>query len=102
MIVSFVLFDEAADEAGVSFKVVEPLVVTLAGLNAAVTPVGSPEIENVTDPVKPPAGATVTVSVPDTGCVQKTKKQDGGVTVTLVDAGVSVKLPAFAAATLKL
>jgi hypothetical protein len=74
-------------------------VVTLTGPKVAVTPVGSPETENVTGPVKPPAGATVIVSVADTGGVQNMKKQNGGVTVRLVDAGVSVKLPAEPAVT---
>jgi len=99
VIVSFVLWDEAADEDGVNLKAVEPFVVTLVGLKAAVTPVGNPEIENVTGPVKPSTGARVIVSVTVTGGVQNPKKQNGGVTVTLVDAGVSVKRPAFAAAT---
>lgn len=90
MIVSFVLWEEAADEDGVNFKVVEALVVTLAGLNAEVTPVGSPEIEKVTGPVKPSAGASVMVSLTGT---------DGNVTVTLVDSGFSVKRPAPAAPT---
>jgi hypothetical protein len=39
--------------------VVEPEVVTVAGLNEAVAPVGSPLTLKVTGPVKPPEGAIV-------------------------------------------
>lgn len=42
---------------------VEPDVTTLDGLKLAVAPVGRPLAENVTVPVKPPIGVTVTVYV---------------------------------------
>src|SRR5258708_24985691 len=40
------------------------VVVVLAGLKDAVTPLGSPEATKLTLPVKPPAGVTVMVLVP--------------------------------------
>ncbi len=101
MIVSVVLFPEAVDDEGVNVKVVDPLVVMLVGPNVAVTPAGSPEIENVTAPVKPPVDATVIASVPGTAPEQNRNTQSGGVTVTLVLAGVSVKPPALGPATVK-
>jgi hypothetical protein len=45
----------------VSVIVVVPLPVTLAGLNAAVTPAGIPLTENVTLPVNPFCPVTVTL-----------------------------------------
>lgn len=39
-------------------------VVAEAGLNAAVTPLGSPDADRLTLPLKPFTGLTVTVSVP--------------------------------------
>ena len=41
--------------------VVEPEVVTVAGLKEALAPLGSPAAEKPTDPVKPGAGTTVIV-----------------------------------------
>jgi hypothetical protein len=55
MVIS-VLFPVAAVEPGVSVKVVAPLVVRLVGLNDAVIPAGSPEIEKLTVPANPLAG----------------------------------------------
>src|SRR5579872_4532496 len=46
----------------VSVRVLVPVV--LAGLNDAVTPLGNPEAERATLPVKPPVGFTVMVDVP--------------------------------------
>ena len=42
------------------------------GLNAAVTPLGSPDAAKVTLPVKPPSGVTVMVLVPLVPCVMVT------------------------------
>ncbi len=102
VIVSLVLCPEAADEDGVNVKVVDPLVAMLAGPNVAVTPAGSPAIENVTAPVKPPVDATAIASVTGTAGVQNMNTHWGGVTVTFVAAGVKVKPPALGPATLKL
>jgi len=51
-----------AELLAVSVKVL--LLVVLAGLNDAVTPLGSPEADKLTLLVKPFAGATVIVEVP--------------------------------------
>jgi hypothetical protein len=48
-----------------------------AGLNAAVTPLGSPETVNTTLPVKPPVSATVIVSVPLAPCLTLRVDADG-------------------------
>lgn len=45
------------------------VVVALAGLKAAVTPLGNPEMVRLTAPVKPLTGVTVMVLVPDVPCV---------------------------------
>ena len=46
-------------------SVSELVLVVEAGLSDAVTPLGRPEAERATDPLNPPEGTTVTVSVPD-------------------------------------
>ena len=60
------------------------LVVLLVGLKVAVTPVGKPEIVNVTVPVKPPEGVTLIVLVP---------AAPPGVSETEAGVAESVKLP---------
>ena len=52
----------AAELLAVKVKVLVPVV--LAGLNEAVTPLGNPEADRLTLPVKPLCGVTVTVLVP--------------------------------------
>ena len=90
--VSVVLWPVAAVEPGVNVNVVEPLVVTLVGAKAAVTPVGKPVTAKLTVPVKPLTGVSVIASVPDAPPKQRVKMHVGGVTVTLEVFGVSVKL----------
>lgn len=46
-------------------SVSELVLVVEPGLNDAVTPVGKPDAESATDPLNPPDGTTVMVSVPD-------------------------------------
>ncbi len=46
-------------------SVSELVLVVDAGLNVAVTPVGRPDADRATEPVNPPEGTTVMVSVPD-------------------------------------
>ena len=100
VMVSVVLFPvPPADDDGVNVIVVAPLVVTLVGLKAAVTPVGNPLALNVTAPVKPFAGVTVILFVADTPPEQNMKKQIGGVTVTLLELADSPNEPFAAAAT---
>lgn len=70
-----------AEALAVSVKVL--VVVVLAGLKDAVTPVGKPEAAMPTLPVKPFAGTTVMVLVPPARV---------GVIVTLVGAAESVKV----------
>ena len=48
-----------------------------AGLNEAVTPLGSPETVNATLPVNPPVSATVIVSVPLVPCLTDTVDAEG-------------------------
>jgi len=55
-----------AELLAVSVKVL--VVVVLAGLNAAVTPLGRPDAASVTLPVKPPVGLTVIVLMPLLPC----------------------------------
>ena len=98
LIVSVVLLFAAAEDDGVSVRVVEPLVVTLPGLNAALTPVGSPVTLKFTVPVNPPVGVIVILSVADDPPKQKMKKQTGGVTVTVPELADSLNVP-FAAVT---
>jgi hypothetical protein len=69
------------------------------GLNEAVTPLGSPEAEKLTSPVKPFWGVMVIVLVPLIPCVMlrlvgdaERAKSPGTVTVTLI-AVVFVRLP---------
>ena len=45
--------------------------VVLAGLKAAVTPLGKPEAVKLTLPLKPPWGATVIVAVPLVPCLRE-------------------------------
>jgi hypothetical protein len=90
--VSVVLWPVAAVEPGVNVNVVEPLVVTLVGAKAAVTPVGKPATEKLTAPVKPLAGVSVIESVAETPPKQNKKTHVGGVTVTLAVFGVRLKL----------
>ena len=54
----------AAPALAVKVSVDEPLVVTDVGLNAAVTPLGRPEADSDTVPVKPLIAPIVIVSVP--------------------------------------
>src|SRR5579863_409490 len=61
---------------------------------AAVTPLGKPEADNVTAPVKPPESATVIVSVVLEPCVTDTDEADGvsvklGVPLPVVSARVA-------------
>jgi hypothetical protein len=73
-----------------------------AGLNEAVTPLGSPETVNATLPVNPPVSATVIVSVPLVPCLTDTvdaeglrvKPDDDPVTVT-ANACVLLHEPVF-------
>ena len=73
-----------------------------AGLNEAVTPLGSPETVNATLPVNPPVSATVIVSVPLVPCLTDTvdaeglrvKPDDDPVTVT-ANACVLLHAPVF-------
>ena len=95
LIVIGALLPVAAVELGVSVKVVAPLVVTLVGLNEAVTPVGSPETEKLTAPANPLAGVSVIASVADTPPEQKANTQVGGITVTLAGFGVKLMLGAL-------
>jgi hypothetical protein len=94
-----VVFAEMLAEVPVTVTVAVPVVaalpavnarvlveLALAGLNAAVTPVGNPAIARLTAPVKPFAGVTVTVLVPDAPRP----------TVRLAGAAASVKLGATA------
>ncbi len=92
--VNVVLAFLAAEEAGVNVKVVEPLPVTLVGLNAAVTPLGKPVKAKLTVPLKPPDGVTVILFVAAVPLGQ-TMKQVGGVTVTVVELTASANV-AFA------
>ena len=48
-----------------------------AGLNDAVTPLGSPDTVNATLPVKPPVSATAIVSVPLVPCLIDTVDAEG-------------------------
>jgi hypothetical protein len=64
-------------------------------LNDAVTPLGSAEVESVTDPVKPPEGVTVMVLLPLVPCL--TVKLEGEAEsekfgVVVVAAGGSTQL----------
>jgi hypothetical protein len=73
-----------AEAEAVSVSLLVELV--LAGLNAAVTPVGNPLTVRLGEPVKPFAGVTVIVLLPDAPCV----------TLRLEGAAANVKLgPAF-------
>ena len=51
------------DEEVVTVMIVDPEVVTVAGLKEALAPEGSPLAEKLTDPVKPEAGMTLMVYV---------------------------------------
>jgi len=73
--------------------------VVLLGLNDAVTPLGRPEADRLTVPVKPFCGLTVTVLVPFPPCTTLTlagdapmEKLGGAFTVSATDV-VLVKLP---------
>ena len=46
-------------------SVSELVLVVEAGVNEAVTPPGRPDAESATEPLNPPEGITVMVSVPD-------------------------------------
>jgi len=63
--------------------------VALAGLNAAVTPVGNPAIERLAAPVKPFCGVIVTVLVPDIPC--ETRRVAGAAASLKLGAGATVK-----------
>ncbi len=52
-------------------------VVEEVGLNAAVTPLGSPDTVNATLPVNPPVSATVMVSVPLAPCLTVRDEAEG-------------------------
>jgi hypothetical protein len=93
VIVSVVLLRVAAPVTGVIVSLVDPLVVTLVGLNDAFTSVGRPDTVKLTEPVKPFAGVTVIVSVPTVAGKQKNKTQYGGVTVTMAVLAASVNVP---------
>ena len=60
-------FPVVAELLAASVSVLAPVV--LAGLKVGVTPLGMPEADRVTLPVKPPDGATVMVLVPLAPCV---------------------------------
>lgn len=93
VIVSVVLLFVAAPVTGVIVSLVDPLVVTLVGLNEAFTFVGRPVTVKLTGPVNPLTGVTVIVSVPVVAGKQKKKTQYGGVTVTLAALAVRVNVP---------
>ncbi len=94
VIVRVVCAKDAVPAPGVRVSVVLPDVATLAGENDAVTPAGKPLTENDTEPVKPPAGATVTLSVAGKPPRQRLKMHNGGVTVTLDKLAETENVPA--------
>jgi len=68
------------------------VLIVLGELNVAVTPLGTPEADRATLPVKPPDGATVIVLVPLAPCV----------TVRLLGIAESLKSGTDAAVTVRL
>lgn len=72
----------------VSVRVLVPVV--LVGLNDAVTPLGNPEADKLTLPVKPLVGFTVIVLLPLEPCV--TVKLDGAAESVKFGAGFTVRV----------
>jgi len=82
----------------VTVMVVEPEVVTVAGLKEALAPEGNPLAAKLTEPVKPVADATVTVYEVlfpgDTLCEEgEADRANPEVTVTFTVAGLGLVTP---------
>jgi len=87
-----------ADAAVVMVNVVEPEVVTVAGLKAAAAPAGKPVTEKATDPEKPVPEVTVTVNevlLPGATLWAEgvNEREKSGVTVTVRIAGLGSVRP---------